>query len=177
MSSPQTSKTIEPVITAPSRGDIIFSITIPYVFPNISEKRIRAIFYSLNLGFVHSVDMVPKTDKSGKTFNKVFVHFSSQRATATNFFQKLESGEKIKIVYDKPWFWMISKSGWKNGSPHKEKRAKPYIVFDEHATQSSDELPQVERANAEEALSDTELEPNHKKHPPSPIEGKPPNPH
>ena len=55
---------------------IIYSLCIPRVFKNISEKRIRAIFYSLKLGFVERVDMVAKTSDKGDEFWRVFVHFS-----------------------------------------------------------------------------------------------------
>ena len=112
---------------------IIYSLCIPRVFKNISEKRIRAIFYSLKLGFVERVDMVAKTSDKGDEFWRVFVHFSDwneKNTTAVQMRQKLDAGEKIKIVYDSPWFWLISKS---NSAPHQQRRQSgrpaPFIDF------------------------------------------------
>jgi hypothetical protein len=110
-----SSSNTNPQTKVPAREpqSIIYSLCIPRVFKNISEKRIRAIFYSLKLGFVERVDMVAKSGKDGKEFWRVFVHFSQwndRNTTATQFKAKLERGEQVKIVYDQPWFWMISKS-------------------------------------------------------------------
>ena len=112
---------------------VIYSVCIPRVFKNISEKRIRAILYSLKLGFVERVDMVPKTSEKGDEFWRVFVHFSEwndSNQTAAQMRQKLDAGEKIKIVYDEPWFWLISKS---NSDPHQQRRQSgrpaPFIDF------------------------------------------------
>ena len=115
---------------------IIFSICIPRVFKNISERRIRAIFYSLRLGFVERVDMVAKTSQKGDEFWRVFVHFSKwyQNKDAVNMREKLESGDKVKIVYDNPWYWLINKSTSKrpeekNADTSHNKRPKPFIDF------------------------------------------------
>ncbi len=91
---------------------IIYSICIPRVFKNISERRIRAVIYSLNFGFVERVDMVPKKNPGGKDFWRVFVHFSkwNNSEDAYSVKAKLDNDEQVKIVYDNPWYWMISKS-------------------------------------------------------------------
>ena len=110
---------------------IIFSICVPRVFKNISEKRIRAIFYSLKLGFVERVDMVSKTNSKGDEFSRVFVHFSNwneRNHDAVQIRRKLEAGEKVKIVYDNPWFWMISQSTAPRPE-QKNSRPKPFIDF------------------------------------------------
>jgi len=121
-----------------SSKKIVCSICIPHVFMNISEQRIRAIFYSLQFGFVERVDMVPKTNRvTGEEIFRVFVHFSSWNASnpdANRAFEQLEAGEKVKIVYDKPWYWMISKSRARPSS-NKRRSLRPFIDF-EHATVS-----------------------------------------
>lgn len=113
---------------------IIYSICIPRVFKNITEKRIRAILYSLKFGFVERVDMVPKTNKKGEEFWRVFVHFSSwneRSRDATQVREKLDKDQHVKIVYDNPWFWMISKS--RTPPPENTRtltgRPKPFIDF------------------------------------------------
>ena len=114
---------------------IIYSLCIPRVFKNITEKRIRAIFYSLKLGFVERVDMVAKTSEKGDEFWRVFVHFSDwneKNSTAVQMREKLDAGEKTKIVYDSPWFWLISKSNATPRlprQPHVSGRPAPFIDF------------------------------------------------
>ena len=110
---------------------IIYSICIPRVFKNISEKRIRAIMYSLKFGFVERVDMVSKKNQKGEEFSRVFVHFSSWNERSDPAMQvraKLDSGDQVKIVYDTPWYWMVSKS--KTERPEQRRtRPAPFIDF------------------------------------------------
>ena len=113
---------------------IIYSLCIPRVFKNITEKRVRAIFYSLKLGFVERVDMVAKTSPKGEEFWRVFIHFSNwneRNSTAVQMREKLDAGEKIKIVYDDPWFWLISKSSAPRPEQYERqsKRPAPFIDF------------------------------------------------
>ena len=125
---------------------IIFSVCIPRVFKNITEKRIRAIFYSLRLGFVERVDMVAKTSQKGDEFWRVFVHFSNwngNNQVAVSMRDKLESGDKVKIVYDNPWFWLINKSTSKRPEEHNSetnhnKRPKAFIDFGHTETKKSE---------------------------------------
>jgi hypothetical protein len=131
----QQSRQPQPCQQRPQRDPkpIIYSLCIPRVFKNISEKRIRAVFYSLKLGFVERVDMIAKTSEKGDDFWRVFVHFSDwneKNSTAVQMREKLDAGEKTKIVYDSPWFWLISKS---NSAPHQPRRQSsrpaPFIDF------------------------------------------------
>ena len=118
---------------------IIYSICIPRVFKNIGEKRIRAIMYSLKFGFVERVDVVAKKNEKGEEFSRVFVHFSSwneRNDSAMQVRAKLDSGDQVKIVYDAPWYWMISKS--KTERPEQRQvrggRPAPFIDFGHTAT-------------------------------------------
>jgi hypothetical protein len=128
---------------------IIFSICIPRVFKNISEARIRSIMYSLEFGFVERVDMAGKTDKNGNEYNVVFVHFSnwnnSQEAMAVR--EKLEQGNQVKIVYDTPWYWMISMSHSVRKEPEVT-RPKAYIDLSYKSTPAPAPAPECEEANA-----------------------------
>ena len=121
---------------------IIYSICIPRVFKNISEKRIRAIMYSLKFGFVERVDMVAKKNQKGEEFSRVFVHFSSWNERSDPAMQvraKLDSGDQVKIVYDTPWYWMISKS--KTERPEQRRtRPAPFIDF-EHTAETKSPSP------------------------------------
>lgn len=94
---------------------IVYSICIPYVFNHIPPSCIRTIFHKLGLGTVEQVDMVPKKDhKTTQDIFQVFVHFSSWNKssdpTTARLHTLLEAGEKVKVVYNNPWFWMVSKS-------------------------------------------------------------------
>ena len=51
------------------------SLYIPHVFPNIDEDRIARIFDLLIIGKVSHVDFVSKTDRHGKNYNSVYIHF------------------------------------------------------------------------------------------------------
>jgi hypothetical protein len=87
------------------------TICIPRVFPNISDRRIFAIFRELRVGFVEKIDMVPREGKDGKQYNMVFVKFRNWFVTdeASNAMrERLLSGEQVKIVYDESWFWKVS---------------------------------------------------------------------
>lgn len=116
---------------------IIYSICIPRVFKNITEKRIRAIMYSLKFGFVERVDMVTKKNEKGEEFSRVFVHFSSWNEHSKSAMQvkaKLDADLQVKIVYDSPWYWMISKS--KTQRPEQRRtRPAPFIDFDHAAVE------------------------------------------
>ena len=113
---------------------IIYSLCIPRVFKNITEKRIRTIFYSLKLGFVERVDMVAKTSPKGDEFWRVFIHFSNwneRNPSAMQMREKLDSGDRVKIVYDEPWFWLISKSSAPRPEQYERRsnRPAPFIDF------------------------------------------------
>ena len=145
---PSSNTNTQSKVQAREPQPIIYSLCIPRVFKNISEKRIRAIFYSLKLGFVERVDMVAKSGKDGKEFWRVFVHFSQwndRNPTATQFKAKLERGEQVKVVYDQPWFWMISKS---YSQPPEQRsqggRPKAFIDFEVAVTSQPEPSKEVD---------------------------------
>ena len=109
---------------------IVYSIVIPRVFKNIGEKRVRAIIYKLNFGFLQRVDIVPKR---GKDFNVVFLHFSAWNTnpTANAIRSRLDNGEQVKVVYEEPWYWLIKKSEATRPEdrPKKPQRPVPFIDF------------------------------------------------
>jgi hypothetical protein len=90
----------------------MFSYTafIPRVFSNIKESRIVNTFDALQIGSVEHVDLVPKTNAKGESYNMAFVHFAMIYNTpaAENFRRELEGPEKkTKVAYDEPWFWNV----------------------------------------------------------------------
>jgi hypothetical protein len=146
MSTPRSNPRTGPQRPKRDPQPIIYSICIPRVFKNIGEKRVRAIMYSLKFGFVERVDMVAKTNQKGDEFWRVFVHFSSwneRNDSAMQVQAKLDSGDQVKIVYDSPWYWMISKSKTQRPEQRQDRggRPAPFIDFGHTADPS---LPDTE---------------------------------
>jgi hypothetical protein len=86
------------------------SVFIPYVFPNVTKDRISAAFESNTLGIVDRIDLVSKTDASGKFYNYAFVHFSHwfDNDHAARFLEKVEDpSRQARLVYDDPWYWIV----------------------------------------------------------------------
>ena len=106
------------------------AICIPRVFPNITRRRILAIFGKLNLGDVCRIDMVHRVANDGSEFYRVFVHlawYEDEHANSAR--QALLAQEEVKIIYDEPWFWKLRASNSKG--PHQRvHRPAPRIVMD-----------------------------------------------
>ena len=105
------------------------SIVIPHVFNNIGEKRVFAIFRRLKIGYIDRIEFLNKTDKNGRKFNTVFVHFTHwfDNPNSNLLKQNLLNNKPAKILYDQPWFWHIHL--------YKPKHITPTILF------SGDESP------------------------------------
>ena len=90
------------------------SLCIPKVHANISWKRIKGHIIDANLGFVERVDVIPIA--GDRKFKRAFVHFrpnswNMRDSTARAALKKLQSGERIKLEYESPWFWTVGISG------------------------------------------------------------------
>ena len=86
------------------------AVRIGYVFRNISDHRIANIFNELGLGKVVKIDFTERTDREGTPYNLVHVHIEWNTEEHTKqFCEALERGEEVKIVYDDPWFWKVTK--------------------------------------------------------------------
>jgi hypothetical protein len=86
------------------------SLFVPYMFPNITEARVAKVFSSLNLGAVHHVDFVGKTDKNGKRYNAAYIHFDywCDNDVAAGFQERVTNPDKeARVVYDEPWYWIV----------------------------------------------------------------------
>lgn len=112
------------------------SICIPRVFPNITDRRIFAIFRELRVGFVEKIDMVERTGKDGKDYNMVFVHFRNwftNDEMAMEMRDRLLNGDQVKIVYDEPWFWKIHAYVPKKQRQTQERQGRrpaPFVDFE-----------------------------------------------
>jgi len=94
------------------------SLCIPRVFNNITEAKVYNVFNKLNIGKIHSINMIERTNKKGKMVKCVFINFDywylNERSQMRN---QLLSGKEIKIVYDDPWFWNVSIKRNTNNKP------------------------------------------------------------
>ena len=82
------------------------SLCIPRVFPNISEARIRKTFQDISIGRIENIEMI-----KGEKFNRVFVHLIWANTPDANYVRnQVMTGKDVKIIYDEPWFWMVSAS-------------------------------------------------------------------
>ena len=115
-----------------------FSMCIPRVYSNINERRVRKIFYNLGYPEIEEIDFVKcegvnKQTGRPQSYNRVFIHFkvmeiSCQTTTIHASINKILDGEQVKIVYDDPWYWMVSLS--KSVRPEK-RPAPPRIVLED----------------------------------------------
>lgn len=141
---------------APPPGYPAFSICIPHVFNNIREPRIRAIFRELGYPDIEAIDFVqiqktgPAANKVfvhfcaatynsrdeivDQTINNTkprfvvddldYLLFPTDHVDIT--INMILRGETVKIIYDDPWFWNISKSRSKRPT---YSRPAPRIAF------------------------------------------------
>lgn len=88
-----------------------FSICIPRIFNNISNKRIVSTFENLNLGLVGNMNIVWKTNNNGVNYKMAFIHFdkwNDSSEAAVNLRKKIENPKvEARLVYDDPWYWVI----------------------------------------------------------------------
>jgi hypothetical protein len=124
------------------------SLFVPYVFANITQERIARVFENNHLGIVDHVDFVRKTDKNGKPYNAVYVHFSNWFNTSTveNFQERVMNPDKeARVVYDDPWYWIVLQ----NTGAKSAKADETEFVSSDYAAILERKLADTERRLAE----------------------------
>ena len=86
-----------------------YNLCIPRVFNTFNESQIRATFEQLNFGHIDKVVIVRKKNEK---FNIAFVYYKKwyDNDNAQRAISRLENNQDIKIVYDMPWFWKVTKT-------------------------------------------------------------------
>ena len=87
------------------------SLCIPRITSNVDEDYIRRVFDKLDMGEIHRVDIMSKTNDKGEIINnRVFIHFKRwfSSPNGINARNRLLNGNEIKVIYEGPWFWKIS---------------------------------------------------------------------
>lgn len=94
------------------------SLCLIHVFANLSKSEIQGVMEDTNLGEIDSIDMAPvKSDKTGKKYRSVFVHFKSWNDNPTAIITRASllytpAKTAITIPYKAPWFWKAIKSNY-----------------------------------------------------------------
>lgn len=91
----------------------MMSVFVPRVFANFSDERVVQVFERLDMGTVSYIDRIAKTDRDGKNYHSIYVHFESwnyDNTAVTSLHEKLDAGESVRIVYDDPWYWTVLKN-------------------------------------------------------------------
>ena len=81
------------------------SICIPRTSIYVDEQLVRNILSRYKLGPIKSVDIITDIPTTSK---RIFVHFKfwyMNSATGREVRRRLETNEKINIIYDFPWYW------------------------------------------------------------------------
>jgi hypothetical protein len=120
------------------------SLFVPYMFPNITEARVSAVFSALLLGEVHHVDFIPKTDKNGRNYNAAYIHFAfwHESDTAAHFQERVTNpGKEARLVYDEPWFWIVLE----NTAVKTPKAQETEFVSSDYASMLEGKLAAVEK--------------------------------
>ena len=93
------------------------SLCIPFVFGNITWKRVKETIEDVGLGEVERVDMVRGktiTTKDGRTFKgaQAYIHFKKwgTNEEARSARELVLRGEMFELTYEEPWFWKIGMS-------------------------------------------------------------------
>ena len=125
-------------MSSTSSSPIVFSLCIPFAHANITKQRVKdALEGDCQLGRIASIDAVSKTTKAGKKIQRFFVHFSEWNPEFDAEKERLMSSrdEKLRIVYDDPWWWDMTAAdpkfagGFtkKNFDGFKDKRPKAFV--------------------------------------------------
>ena len=113
------------------------SLCIPRAFGNITKKRVMEVMKECKFGMVERIDEISKVNENGETVKRFFVHFKHWFKGWEAERKRLMSGdsERLKIVYDDPWYWMVKASDpaaaqkpRENGGKRPQKRSSSVVT-------------------------------------------------
>ena len=107
------------------------SLCIPRAFGNITKKRVMDVMKECKFGMVERIDEISKVNEKGETVKRFFVHFKHWFKGWDAERKRLMSGEseRLKIVYDDPWYWMVKASD--PAAAYKPPKKKVFVSRDE----------------------------------------------
>ena len=123
------------------------SLCIPRAFGNITKKRVMDVMKECKFGMVERIDEISKVNENGETVKRFFVHFKHWFKGWEAERKRLLSGdsERLKIVYDDPWYWMVKASD--PAAAYKPPKKKVFV--------SRDEVPKAVAVDAAHTKSPT----------------------
>ena len=86
------------------------SLYIPHIFANYSKEDVLQVFEDQNIGEIKNIDFVSKIGQDGKQFNAAYIHFNHwhDNIASANFQERVINPNKdARLMYDKPWFWIV----------------------------------------------------------------------
>ena len=91
-------------------NDDILTICIPRIESNISNDYIFKVFSKLRIGSIQKITDVPL--RSDREYKRVFIKlkWDVNQTTSSFVYNRLKSGETVKVVYEMPWYWKITAS-------------------------------------------------------------------
>ena len=121
---------------------------LPRVYHKFDANYVEGIFCELfgpdmyGNSCVEKVDMISRTDRNtSEPFHVVFIHFSEhmyQCDYLSDFAQRINNDEEVKIQYNPPWFWKVRKN---KATARKDVRTGPRIM----SRKDEDELMKAQR--------------------------------
>lgn len=93
-----------------SNMDIDYSIVIHFVSKTFTKRDIDTVFKKIDLGHIRDIEMYPNQEDNEEGW-KVIIHYDTWNESVIGEVARgrLNKGEILKIVYNKPLYWKISK--------------------------------------------------------------------
>ncbi len=114
---------------------------------------------------VRNVDLIPKKDSNGKSYNAAYIHFYEwcDNIAARNFQERvLDKNKEARIVYDEPWHWIVLENKTRKFKPGDRKQTIDLNAFGHNSKVENIELKakkeKLSQANFVSAKSAMEME-------------------
>ena len=135
------------------------SLYIPHIFANYSKEDVLQVFEDQNIGEIKNIDFVSKIGQDGKQFNAAYIHFNHwhDNIASANFQERVINPNKdARLMYDKPWFWIVLENKARKFIPGDR---KPRIDLSDFPTISPTSTPiKVEQCQCPSAPVKTPIE-------------------
>ena len=137
------------------------SLCIPRAFGNITKSRVMDVMKECKFGMVERIDEISRVNDNGDTIKRFFVHFKYWHHGWEAERKRLMSSdsERLKLVYDDPWYWMLKASDPANAYKPRAPAKKIFVERDEipkavavDAAKSPDKSPAKSPAKSPEPL-------------------------
>ena len=123
------------------------SLCIPRAYGNIDRKRVMAVMKECDFGVVDRIDEISRKNDDGEVIKRFFVHFKQWNKGWESERKRLMSGdaERLKVVYDGPWYWLMKACDPKLAYTPKQKPPKKVFVH-------RDQIPKAIAVDSEQRV-------------------------